>query len=84
MRRMECPRERVGWTCDVSLLETMSANDRLTRSLPHLQNLIKRDADAYREDVSEQCHLCISATMILFGHISSNCNTFISKVNSWN
>lgn len=30
----------------------MSANDRLTRNLPHLQNLIKRDPDAYREDVS--------------------------------
>jgi len=31
----------------------MSANDRLTRSLPHLQNLIKRDSDAYREDVNK-------------------------------
>ena len=31
----------------------MSANDRSTRSLPHLQNLIKRDPDAYREDVNE-------------------------------
>ncbi len=31
----------------------MSANDRLTRSLPHLQNLIKRDPDAYREDVNK-------------------------------
>ena len=31
----------------------MSANDRLMRSLPHLQNLIKRDPEAYREDVSE-------------------------------
>ena len=29
----------------------MSSNDRLTRSLPHLQNLIKRDPDGYREDV---------------------------------
>ena len=33
--------------------KTMSANDRLTRRLPHLQNLIKRDPDAYREDVNE-------------------------------
>lgn len=31
----------------------MSTNDRLTRSLPHLQNLIKRDPDAYREDVNQ-------------------------------
>lgn len=31
----------------------MSSNDKLARSLPHLQNLIKRDPDAYREDVKE-------------------------------
>lgn len=34
----------------------MSANDRLTRNLPHLQNLIKRDSDAYREDVNKNKH----------------------------
>jgi len=31
----------------------MSSSDRITRNLPHLQNLIKRDSDAYREDVRQ-------------------------------
>lgn len=37
----------------------MSANDRLTRSLPHLQNLIKRDPEAYREDVTHSTDLVL-------------------------
>jgi len=57
----------------------MSASDRLTRNLPHLQNLIKRDADAYREDVNQ--FVFFSFENLQRNLFSSNFNIFISKVN---
>ncbi|CAF4440367.1 unnamed protein product, partial [Rotaria magnacalcarata] len=51
----------------------MSANDRLTRSLPHLQNLIKRDSDAYREDFKLQ-----------YLHFESQFMELTAKPDTWN
>ncbi|UJR16558.1 hypothetical protein I4U23_003459 [Adineta vaga] len=51
----------------------MSANDRLTRSLPHLQNLIKRDSDAYREDFKLQ-----------YLHFESQFTELTAKPDAWN
>ncbi|CAF0907524.1 unnamed protein product [Adineta ricciae] len=51
----------------------MSANDRLTRSLPHLQNLIKRDPDAYREDFKLQ-----------YLHFESQFLELAAKPDAWN
>ncbi|CAF4513540.1 unnamed protein product [Rotaria sp. Silwood2] len=51
----------------------MSANDRLTRSLPHLQNLIKRDPDAYREDFKLQ-----------YLHFESQFMELTAKPDTWN
>ena len=56
----------------------MSANDRLTRNLPHLQNLIKRDPDAYREDVNTRNAISLNFLVCKF---SLNFNIFILKVN---
>ncbi|CAF4947116.1 unnamed protein product [Rotaria sp. Silwood1] len=51
----------------------MSANDRLTRSLPHLQNLIKRDPDAYSEDFKLQ-----------YLHFESQFMELTAKPDTWN
>ncbi|CAF0956176.1 unnamed protein product [Adineta steineri] len=51
----------------------MSANDRLTRSLPHLQNLIKRDPDAYKEDFKLQ-----------YLHFESQFMELTAKPDAWN
>ncbi|CAF1478664.1 unnamed protein product [Rotaria sordida] len=51
----------------------MPGNDRLTRSLPHLQNLIKRDPDAYREDFKLQ-----------YLHFESQFMELTAKPDIWN